>query len=462
MVTEHTIEAGGSSSSSSSSRKRRFAESSYQVFLGVILFALTLNVSVIHYSQAPLPSSPSSWHSSSSLVENPKNNPPAQQQQEPLPTFAICLLTKDDLGILPEWLAYHYHAVDLKHLIVAVDPSSTTNPQPLFAKFQTYLPNLQIEQWSDKDFMPTFFLNGTYDLVPNFMGVELHDKETYGEWHTTNHIPPRKVKDMRLVNNHRYRQTRFVSQCASHLRRRQSNNPNQTVLMSLLDSDEFLVVNPWIIRDQYSSLKNQKTKGEKESVSASWSQFKTGSVLKWLVDSKTMLPPASPCIQVPRLLFGSVESNTSEAVTVGLVRTGTETDIQLDASLPRSSSPFETLRWKYHVAWNDTRNFQQKVILNLNRFPPKDEIFGDHINSVHRPSRSFQTSAVAAFHYMGSPERYFARPNDLRRNKRRYRQRSNLTFASEPGWIDQWLGEFVKDVGIDVAAILLENYVRQG
>ena len=425
----------------------RSADYLYQSFLGVVAFALALNVSVVYFGDTTKDAqSPSRLH----------------RKEHRLPTFAICLLTKDDLGILPEWLAYHYHAVALKHVVVAVDPSSTTNPKPLLERFRINLPDLTIDQWSDDDFMPDFFLNGTYDFAPNFLGVELHDKQTYGEWLTTNHVPRRKADDMRHVNNHRYRQTRFISQCARHLK---EQHPKKTVLLSLLDSDEFLAVNPWILRDQFSP---------GIDAGPSWHTFKAGSVLQWLVDSKNLMTTASPCIQVPRLLFGSVERNSSDDFTVGLVRhrsaRGGDKTVQLTSSMSRAVSPFETLRWKYHAAWNDTRNFQQKVILNLPEIPANDEIFGDHINSVHRPSRqlcppesslgeAFATSAVAAFHYIGSMERYFARPKDLRRNRKRYRDRSNLTFAVEPGWIDQWLEGFVKSVGMEVAATLLESYV---
>lgn len=373
--------------------------------------------------------------------------------------FAICLLTKDDLGILPEWLAYHYHAVDLKHLVVAVDPSSTTNPKSILNKFAYSLPRLMIDQWSDEDFMPDFFLNGTFDVVPNFMGVELHDRETYGDFVKRKHMGPYKTRDMRLVNNHRYRQTRFISECARHMQRR---HPEKQVLLSLLDTDEYLVVNPLMIESQFEF-------GRIDG--PSWHQFKAGSVLSWLLESSILSSPT--CIQVPRLLFGSVERNTTDDTTLGFTQIRGDENVELTYSLPRSSSPFETLRWKYHAAWNDTnRNFQQKVILNLHHIPAKDEIFGDHINSVHRPSRqlcppesglgeAFATSPVAAFHYIGSEERYFARPNDLRRNKKRYRERSNLTFAAEPGWIDQWLHGFVQTVGMETATDLLQNYVVQ-
>ena len=93
--------------------------------------------------------------------------------------------------------------------------------------------------------MPNFFLNGTFGQVPNFMGVELHDKETFEQWYTSHHVGPIKVRDMTKVNNHRYRQTRFISQCAHHL---VESHPSEKVLLSLLDTDEYLVVNPMIIK----------------------------------------------------------------------------------------------------------------------------------------------------------------------------------------------------------------------
>jgi hypothetical protein len=87
------------------------------------------------------------------------------------------------------------------------------------------------------------------------------------------------------------------------------------------------------------------------------------------------------------------------------------------------------LRWKFHAAYNDTRNFQQKVILDMTRFPPSDELWGDHVNSVHRPSRKmcpnetdqghFWETALVANHPFGSWEQYFSR-KDLRRNKVHY------------------------------------------
>jgi hypothetical protein len=50
--------------------------------------------------------------------------------------FSACLLIRDDKRILPEWLAYHYRVMPLRHSIVAVDPHSVTSPEPILDKFR--------------------------------------------------------------------------------------------------------------------------------------------------------------------------------------------------------------------------------------------------------------------------------------------------------------------------------------
>mmetsp|Transcript_16909 Transcript_16909/g.39053 ORF Transcript_16909/g.39053 Transcript_16909/m.39053 type:complete len:491 (-) Transcript_16909:458-1930(-) len=416
-----------------------------------------------------------------------------------LPVFAICLLTRDDLPILPEWIAYHYHAVNLRHLVVGVDPISATDPKPIFDDFRKYLGNdangkdgLIIEQWSEADFMPKYFVDGEHGKAPNFVGGKGNpDTETWEEWYTREkHFGPRKRRDQTLINSHRYRQTRFLARCSEHLRDTYTDSGTPTtVWMSTLDSDEFMAANPWIMADR-------------PVVPKSVLRFERGAVLRWIVDYEKQKekqptkrkPPiddetADICVQVPRLLFGAVELSPATAkpakladdLAHGIVTNPrTHSDLRL---LPRRSNKMETLRWKFHAAPDDERNFQQKVILDLHRVPKDDELWGDHVHTVHRPSRTLcapetdnnlngtllvpsddsnTASPVVAFHYIGSEERYFSRPDDFRRNPKKYRERSNITHArDETGWIDQWLEQFVKDVGIATASKLLSSYVVQ-
>ena len=203
------------------------------------------------------------------------------------------------------------------------------------------------------------------------------------------------------------------------------------------------------------------------------------------------------------------KNGSSTDVTSGLIRRiqtthqpdDTNTPVQLIHNLPRRNSTMETLRWKYHAAPDDVRNYQQKVILDLYRIPANDtDIWGSanttgtgtghaahHVHTVHRPSKTLclpetsnningtllvpsnnlssphaagTVSPVVAYHYIGSAERYFARKNDLRRNPKRYRERSDVTYQRDTSqWIDQWLPQFINDVGIEIAAELLHDHI---
>eukprot|EP00980_Cylindrotheca_fusiformis_P027285 scaffold19736_cov127-Cylindrotheca_fusiformis.AAC.2 len=76
-------------------------------------------------------------------------------------TTSFCLLTKDDGMILNEWIAYHYHVLNMRQLIVAVDPLSETSPEPILQKWEELF-GMSIEVWGDEDFMPASFLRGEY------------------------------------------------------------------------------------------------------------------------------------------------------------------------------------------------------------------------------------------------------------------------------------------------------------
>ena len=60
--------------------------------------------------------------------------------------FSACLLIKDDNHWLVEWIAYHYHVLPLRHLIVLPDPTSRTSPQPILDRWKD---RIDIELWND-------------------------------------------------------------------------------------------------------------------------------------------------------------------------------------------------------------------------------------------------------------------------------------------------------------------------
>lgn len=82
----------------------------------------------------------------------------------PKADLSACLLVKDDNDILSEWIAYHYHALNMRFLIVAVDPHSIQSPSSILAKWKL-LTDLEIIEWNDEMYMPQYFLkNGQAPL----------------------------------------------------------------------------------------------------------------------------------------------------------------------------------------------------------------------------------------------------------------------------------------------------------
>ena len=76
-------------------------------------------------------------------------------------TFSACLLIKDDNAILSEWIAYHYHTVNLRHLVVAVDPSSNESPASILNRWRQNT-DLKVNYWNDTDYMPQSFLESGF------------------------------------------------------------------------------------------------------------------------------------------------------------------------------------------------------------------------------------------------------------------------------------------------------------
>jgi len=124
-------------------------------------------------------------------------------------TFSACLLTMDDNHRLVEWLAYHHHVLPLEHLIVTVDPRSTTSPTALFDRWRAR--GMIIEEWSDNDFMS-------------------QDNLKYSE-------RVHSLSQEQQFNLHRDRQCEFLAHCMKHLKKK-----NRTWTL-LVDSDEYLQFN---------------------------------------------------------------------------------------------------------------------------------------------------------------------------------------------------------------------------
>ena len=351
------------------------------------------------------------------------------QQQNRNQTLSICLLLKDDNDIIQEWIAYHYHTFTLRHLVVAIDPYSETSPSSLFDLWRSEPFNIQIEEWTDKDYMPGFFMDGKYDEVPSFLPTS-NNNSLASKWDKA---------DLVHINNHRFRQVTFVSSCYQHLKAK------GRTWAAHIDTDEYIVINPNIIVRPKSV---QKTSDKFVHIPSIPAQ---GSVMSFLEDMFTYYPKrlSRKCIMMPSLLFGSIEDNDSN---------------QKSLSDHWNVTKFETLRWKYHANHTDIINGLQKSIVDVSRFGLDHPVFeSKRIFSVHQPleypdCRRYtiwpDVNAVRLYplmvnHYLGSLQRYLSR-TDKRRNIEIYNSKAQVGSASYNStdgsqWIQGWLTSFEQE-----------------
>ena len=195
-----------------------------------------------------------SQHSTSSL---PKKG--GKETDAPGGSFSACLIIMDDNHFLIEWLAYHWHVLPLRRLIVAVDPRSRYSPTPVLDRYRDR-GLMEITEWTDTDFM----------MHPNF------------------------TKDVAF--QYVQRQLEFYSKCTGQLRQ---EGRSWTLFT---DSDEFVTPNHYAAPNLRVS-NMTKTTNATTSLLLQLEQVQQANV------SRIM---SSPCVVLPRLRFGTKESTAVE------------------------------------------------------------------------------------------------------------------------------------------------------
>jgi Glycosyl transferase family 2 len=356
-------------------------------------------------------------------------------------SVSACLLIKDDNDILPEWIAYHYHSLGLRYLLVAVDPSSVTSPTPILDTWRANT-DMHIVEWFDEDFMDAEFLRKGYHTPMH----RIEGDASKSRWHEGYEDVDKVKADNLQIANHRYRQLTFLSACFRHMR---EHNRTWTIHV---DTDEFIVVNPLLRNTTQRNVQMIKVGSvvTRSSILDVVRQFYRHRKLRRRFNY--------PCVTMPRLLFGSVEDASMGRITVSS-----------NALYKFNASRFETLRWKLHTAYDDTeRNAQPKVIVDVSTVPLSDQMF-DKPFSIHRPSsklcrkidqlnfRHLQRYPITVNHYIGSWERYFFAKNDTRRSKRTYDMKAHVSDGFDD-WITSWLPSFISVHGTAKATALLSDY----
>ena len=154
-------------------------------------------------------------------------------------SFSACLLLKDDNDILNEWIAYHYHTLKLRAIVVATDPTSRTKPTVVLDRWK---PFLEIDVWTDDLYMPDYFIKGDYDTAPSMLGLGNSSTSSnmdipLRQAFDIHNVPEIERQELRETNNHRFRQLTFYNACIKNLKKR-----SKTWMMHI-DSDEYIALN---------------------------------------------------------------------------------------------------------------------------------------------------------------------------------------------------------------------------
>jgi hypothetical protein len=308
-------------------------------------------------------------------------------------TSAACLLIMDDNHFLIEWIAYHYHVLNLRRLIVAVDPRSRTSPENILNRWRDYM-NITI-WWNDTDYISNL---DELKLEEDRVRIVLENA---------------KVSPTSALIRHRARQRVFYSHCLLEQKRSLSG---WTVFV---DTDEFLSIN-------YEALRKLRPQYD---WSMTPSMEEPGSVLKLLEYEQKYYSisrtqnnlTSSPCVQIPRIRYGTVETN-------GMIESDLDT-----ASIPIhfNTSHFATFRWKVHAnIHNYGMNRISKTMIDLSRIDFQ-YIYDRHpiVESIHKPipgpyctQRKLHIRSTEQIlmihHYLGTYEQYAFR-NDARTGNER-------------------------------------------
>jgi hypothetical protein len=304
------------------------------------------------------------------------------QKEDPIPnpipadgnsTFSACLLVMDDNHRLVEWVAYHYHVLPLRYLIVAVDPRSRTSPTRILNRWRRM--GMYIEEWDDYKFL-------RQDIA--------------------RHVVPDDAELQIKRDRHRIRQKNFYRECLIQLK--QANRTFTT----LIDTDEYLTYNHKGGKD-FEAWEQLQQKLHDESrfdyknrtrpFKAPPTTAKAGGLLKYIRQEQEAGVPffQRPCISSPRLQFGAKESTPEERAK----------QVPSDSGL--DPDRLDTLRFRKH-AWRQdfVKNGLSKSILDMSRV---DQSF-PRIQSLHRPIKTICTapwkdewdSGLRINHYLGSWE----------------------------------------------------------
>mmetsp|Transcript_44856 Transcript_44856/g.94105 ORF Transcript_44856/g.94105 Transcript_44856/m.94105 type:complete len:408 (+) Transcript_44856:54-1277(+) len=346
-------------------------------------------------------------------------------------SFSACLLMKDDNIILPEWLAYHYTFLPLQRLIVAVDPLSVTDPEPILNRYRSLGMDITIWRTDTQNYL-RYSKTGKYaedpQKKPNF-NFNLGPDETY--------------------SFHLLRQRAFYGACLRTLKE------EGRTWTAVVDTDEFINFNYYDKKEGTPSVCH----GNSSCIETYQQSIQDGTHFRTKLNvSRTAAEhieegldplfhtPEKSCIVMPRYVFGSATSGD---------------DIRIPPIF--NVSYFHTIRYRHRTSLGqlqpgksivDASRYNGSVIKDPHRLYDGSACTGSNAYA-HKSEMSFRVH-----HYVGTWES-FRRPGSDAQSLRKFEQRNSMGYSEVDNVASMqkslWLSEFVLRVGIKRAFDLTQQ-----
>jgi hypothetical protein len=345
-----------------------------------------------------------------------ETNSKQQQQVPPLrndnnSTFSACLLVMDDNHFLMEWLAYHYHTLPLRYLVIAVDPRSRTSPKPILDRWENHM---TIVRWSDRHFLPN-----------EWIGRNVREDD-----------PTAKLM------KHRERQRNFYPTCFEFLK---SANRQWTMV---IDIDEFATQNVHYLENNGNNNNNSNNTNATTATPTKYPTLLQAIPRHYDTTNTT-------CVTMPRVRFGNYQDGNSTTTKTLFAPNGFD------------DPDFLTLRWRWRAGLHsrkDNRNPKSMINVGLiHNFSRQD-------TDAHRPVRSEcpkrnlyvlnRASPFSVHHYIGTQRQWDfrkdARDGMKQRNQEKFKEYGQIHHEMDES-ICGWLNEFCHKYGYQQAKAWLDG-----
>eukprot|EP00980_Cylindrotheca_fusiformis_P005320 scaffold1138_cov128-Cylindrotheca_fusiformis.AAC.2 len=329
-------------------------------------------------------------------------------------SFGACLMWMDDYTRLIEWIAYHYHVLPLRHLVIFRDPKSKMDPSPILDRWRPYM---NITLWTK---------HSEFTYIPGIQSL--------------------RKKAHRPKIHHRETQRLFYGNCLNHLKK------HGWTWTFLADTDEFLLLNKFAVPNSREKMKQpgilmDTLKEVRSSSNANQSNNKTSFSFQSKRQRQRWGNSSNVCVTVMRQQYSSFESPKEV----------------IEADMPPFMDPyrFQTMRFRYHKR----KTMVGKSIVDASRVSvdAKTPVSAHKVLDECSNAFGLADDLMHVNHYLGSWE-YFQRPNDSRGGHRRYKKFMKLNEAVNASMqshrsdeIRPWLQGFVESMGKERALSLLEG-----